>query len=85
MKWLECIKSINLTGKSGKCPHCGSSQTDYRYVLLDKASTIGYLDVWCNNCKTMGHVSRVNVDENSENVISVDEVKGVIPDYKVTY
>ena len=83
VKWIECIKSIHDTGKSGKCPKCKSENTDYAYVLVDKANNMGYLDVWCNDCKSIEHISRVKIDDTLKQVINVDDVDSVIPKYKV--
>lgn len=83
MKWLECIKSIANTNKAGKCPYCSGSNTDYTYVLVEGQN--GYLDIWCNNCKKLGHISRVKIDKKEKRVIALDEVDKIIPKYKVTY
>ena len=29
MKWIKNLESIAITKTSGKCPHCGSNNTDY--------------------------------------------------------
>ncbi|MDM8313109.1 MULTISPECIES: hypothetical protein [Clostridium] len=83
MIWIECIKSIASTGKAGKCPYCGNINTDYAHVKVDNEN--GYLDVWCNECKKMGHISRVRINKEIKNVINLDEVHKVIPKYEITY
>lgn len=32
MKWIKNLESIAITKTSGKCPHCGSNNTDYTFV-----------------------------------------------------
>jgi hypothetical protein len=32
MKWIKNLESIAITKTSGKCPHCGSDNTDYTFV-----------------------------------------------------
>lgn len=83
MKWIECIKSIATTGESGPCSLCKSKNTDYRCVTLDDKNKIGFLDVWCNGCKSLGHLSRVRIDENKYKTIPLDKFESVVPKYKV--
>lgn len=83
MKWMKCIKSIQENGKSGKCPKCNSENTDYAYVLVDKSNNLGYLDVWCNECKSIEHISRVKIQDNLKKVIDVDKADSVIPKYEI--
>ena len=32
MKWIKNLESIAITKTSGKCPYCGSDNTDYTFV-----------------------------------------------------
>lgn len=83
LKWLDCIKVISTTDKAGKCPYCNGSNTDYTYVLVSDGK--GYFNIWCNDCKKMGHISRVKIDNNIKKVIDVKDADKVIPKYKITY
>lgn len=85
MKWLECVKEISISGKPGKCPHCKGDNTDHAYVLIDKDDGVGYLEVWCNDCKKKGHISRVIINDKMKKVIDSERAEDVIPKYKVTY
>ena len=85
MKWLDTGKDISITGKIGKCPHCKSNNTDYAFVIVNKENGTGYLDIWCNDCKKMGHISRAKINDNVKNVVSLEEASKVIPNYEITY
>lgn len=61
MKWTNNIESIKYLHKVGKCPYCGSENTDYR--LLEVANGHGYGDVWCNDCKKAFHISRIKLSK----------------------
>lgn len=83
MKWLNCVKTIATKDKVGKCPYCNGTNTDFSYVIVHEK--MGYLDVWCNDCKKMGHISRSYINLNSKNVINIKDVDKVIPKYEITY
>lgn len=72
MKWLGNLKSITDTGKAGKCPVCGSKNTDYIGTEIDKNHN-GYLDIWCNDCKSAYHVSRMQITDGVKVSGSVPE------------
>ena len=61
MKWLENLKSIGAGGNVGKCPFCGSENTDYKCSVVDPENGNGYMDIWCNDCKKAFHMSRMQV------------------------
>lgn len=61
MLWLKNLENIAETKTSGKCPHCGSNNTDY--TLAGNIGNIGYGDIWCNDCKYAYHISRVQITE----------------------
>ena len=50
MKWIKNLESIAITKTSGKCPHCGSNNTDYTFV--GNVGGVGYGEIWCNDCKS---------------------------------
>ena len=59
-KWKQNLINIYEYNKVGKCPFCGSENTDFGFVKLNK---IGYGDLWCNDCKHAFHISRVVWDD----------------------
>lgn len=61
MKWLENLKSIDTSGTVGKCPFCGSENTDYKCSIVNLENGNGYMDIWCNDCKRAFHMSRMQV------------------------
>lgn len=38
MKWIKNLESIAITKTSGKCPYCGSDNTDYTFVGMSEES-----------------------------------------------
>lgn len=79
MKWA-------IAYTKNKCPHCNENNIEYAYVLIDEKNRMGYMNIWCNNCKKMGHISRVSIPEDAKNVLSTDEeIEENIPKYKITY
>lgn len=64
MKWLDNLKNIAISGQAGKCPVCGSENTDYICTVVKTESKDGYLDVWCNDCRSAYHVSRIQIADN---------------------
>lgn len=59
MLWIENMKNIATKGTPGKCPKCGSDNTDYSCKIVDKKNNNGCMDIWCNDCKSAYHVSRM--------------------------
>lgn len=57
MKWAKNIESVFSSGRVGKCPHCGSGDTDYSITTV--SNDMGYGDMWCNTCKRAYHISRM--------------------------
>ena len=64
MKWFENLKNISDSGDAGKCPFCGSGNTDYKCSVVEPKSGNGYMDIWCNDCGRAFHVSRMQILEN---------------------
>lgn len=63
MKWLENLVSIEELKRPGKCPYCGSINTDYRCTVVAPEKRLGHMTVWCNDCMRGYHVSRMEVPE----------------------
>ncbi|MDO4555344.1 MAG: hypothetical protein Q4B70_09395 [Lachnospiraceae bacterium] len=63
MKWSNNLKNIYDTGKVGKCPFCGSANTDYTATVVLKDKKMGFMDIWCNDCKKAHHASRLEVED----------------------
>ena len=61
MKWLDNVTNIVQSRNAGKCPHCGSENTDYRLIEISNGN--GYGDIWCNDCKSAFHISRMKVSK----------------------
>lgn len=61
MKWLDNLIKIATDHKAGNCPHCGSSDTDYGFVVVLKEEKMGYGAIWCNNCHRGFHISRTKI------------------------
>lgn len=63
-KWLGNLRGIAGGEGAGKCSFCGSVNTDYKCSVVDQKSKIGYMDIWCNDCKKAFHISRMQVAED---------------------
>ena len=63
-KWKKNLIELSVRGRVGKCPYCKSEDTSYKVTLLDKKDNIGYVDIWCNNCKKAYHISRAEVQKD---------------------
>ena len=55
-KWKQNLINMCKYEKVGKCPFCGSENTDFGFTRL---SDIGFGALWCNDCKHAFHISRV--------------------------
>lgn len=63
MKWLENINNIAKGISPGKCPYCGSENTDYGCTVVIPEKRLGHMTVWCNDCLRAYHMSRMEVPE----------------------
>lgn len=63
-KWLKNLKSISGIGNAGNCPFCRSENVDHKATVVVPESRLGYMDIWCNDCRKAFHVSRMQVTEN---------------------
>lgn len=62
MKWIENLENIFANKPVGKCPYCGSENTDYKCSVVVPEKKLGYMDIWCNDCLRAYHMSRMEVD-----------------------
>ena len=57
--------NIGDIGKVGKCPFCGSEDTDYCFVHISPPRNgivrNGFSDIWCNDCGKFECASTRNV------------------------
>ncbi|WP_019637130.1 hypothetical protein [Paenibacillus fonticola] len=64
-EWMQLIieftKSDYLT-KNLVCPDCRENDIEYVYVG-DKETNIGYLTIWCNQCRNGVQICRVSIPE----------------------
>ena len=65
MKWLKNIENISSKGIVGFCPYCNSENTDYSTTKI--IDDMGYLTMWCNDCKHAFNISRLKITPNLEN------------------
>lgn len=65
MNWLNNLNSIFSSKTVGKCPYCGSKNTDYAIKKTDGTDDIGYGAVWCNDCKRAFHISRIKTNPDT--------------------
>lgn len=63
MKWLENINNIAKGISPGKCPYCGSENTDYGCTVVIPEKRLGHMTVWCNDCLRAHHMSRMEIPE----------------------
>lgn len=62
-KWYPNLINVCKYDKVGKCPFCGSENTDFGFVKSVSGKT-GWGDLWCNDCKRAFHISRVGWEGN---------------------
>lgn len=60
MKWIQNIEALTTTGTVGACPYCKSNNTDYNATKIT-SDNMGYLIIWCNNCKHAYVLSRMKI------------------------
>jgi Zn ribbon nucleic-acid-binding protein len=73
-KWLNILKKFNFD--SAQCPECSTQNSiKYRFVA-DPLTKIGFLNVWCVECRRGVIFSRIKVpdkeifvDMNSEEAV----------------
>lgn len=63
-KWLDNFKRIINVRKAGKCPYCKGVNTDYKCTVVVPEGRLGFMDIWCNDCRRAFHVSRMQVPED---------------------
>ena len=63
-KWLSNVISVFQNKSAGICPICGSKETDYGFTVIDQNTCMGYGAVWCNECRSGHHMSRVRISKD---------------------
>ncbi len=64
-RWSKNIKSIAFTKTPGNCPKCNSDDTDYATKIIDVKTSIGYMVIWCNECKGNIFISDMKIEKDS--------------------
>jgi formate dehydrogenase maturation protein FdhE len=54
---------------AGKCPVCGSDNTDYALIIDEKETSMGHGAIWCNDCSSGFHISRIKINKAIEKEI----------------
>ena len=67
-KWMRNFIDASSKGEPGKCPFCGSMDTDY-VIVQDPA----FIEVWCNTCKKMDNMSYRGIPKPGMKVMSGHE------------
>lgn len=58
IKWVPLLQEV-YDGKKIKCPYCQSENVEHKFCA-DKSDNIGFAQFICNDCKEIGHLSRVS-------------------------
>lgn len=66
MGWMSNAQNIAESQSAGKCPNCGSSDTDFRYFIVDEQHGTGCCDIWCRVCLHGYHIPYVKVRNRSK-------------------
>ena len=80
-KWYKLIGELAQAEKI-KCPNCGKKAIDYLYIG-DEETEIGYLQIWCNECKKGIYISRVKIPKNVRVVSFEESNKMKLPSYEL--
>ena len=75
LKWAKNLKSIFDKNTPSNCPFCNSINTDYSMHIIDDKTNMGYGVIWCNNCKSAFHISRIKVSPNMKNTLVPEGLK----------
>lgn len=59
MKWLRNLENLVTNHKVGECPFCNSKDTKFKAEKTQ--GNMGYLVMWCENCKHVYNISRVKI------------------------
>ena len=57
-KFIELLAEGSNGKPLGGCPYCESESLGFQNTILNKATGVGYSDIWCANCKRAYHLSR---------------------------
>lgn len=80
-KWYKLIDELTHV-ELIKCPNCEKKGIDYLYIG-DKETKIGYLQIWCNECKKGIYISRVKIPKNVRVVTFEESKKMKLPSYEL--
>ena len=72
MDWITNIKQVYSNGTIGKCPFCGSNDTDY--IFVERESARVNLEVWCNFCNERTHADCRFAPENRKRMRAASTV-----------
>ena len=72
-QWLEVLEKLN-NNEQAVCPICKSEDLEYRQVLVDDVDRVGFVAIWCNECKRGYHISRVIFAEDAKNITKAEDV-----------
>ena len=61
MSWLKNQMQVLEKNTIGECPFCGSDDTFFEKKIIKKDSSLGYLKVWCNQCKSSETIDRIQL------------------------
>ena len=62
-RWTKNILRMVETGEIENCPFCNSSNTNFSLKLIDKKNRMGFGVIWCNDCKSACHLSRIKIQK----------------------
>ena len=72
MKWINNLKQLTNEGTVGKCPFCGSLNTDYMFYIHKNGRF--HLHMWCDSCGELTHVDGKGIPVNRKCVDFDDNV-----------
>ncbi len=73
MKWLENIKNVSSGREPGKCPICGSDNTDYALHIVNEKTSMGFGVIWCKDCKRGFNMSRMKINKNDVHIKEIPD------------
>ena len=73
-KWARNFIDSDQKGVSGKCPCCGSPNTDY--IIVQNPA---FIEVWCNDCRAFESMCYRGTPPEGRKVMLGDEYKDKNP------
>ena len=74
MDWLKALANLRKKEKA-ICPICNSDDLEYRLIILNDETRVGYGLIWCNECKRGYHMSRMTLDKTMKDVYHDHEIE----------